>query len=108
MDAKGISHYVPYGWRHLIFKVKGGPKFYYQCAETNESSKVLTLNEKRKALVHSIADIIRQGAIDRYKEMGISIDKDKGMVMRHISRFYPRKKMQYVYAVLKAYVGVRI
>ena len=31
VDEKGLSHYIPYGWIHLHWKVdEGEAKFYYQ------------------------------------------------------------------------------
>lgn len=31
VDKEGYSHYIPYGWIHLKFKVeKGAPHFYWQ------------------------------------------------------------------------------
>lgn len=46
VDQGGYSHYIPYGWVHLKFKVeKGAPHFYCQ----NVKNKVVKPKEKKKA-----------------------------------------------------------
>ena len=40
VDQKGYSHYIPYGWIHLKFKVKKGePHFYYQTVKKEKPVK---------------------------------------------------------------------
>jgi len=44
VDQGGYSHYIPYGWVHLKFKVeKDAPHFYCQ----NVKNKVVKLKEKK-------------------------------------------------------------
>ena len=46
VDQGGYSHYIPYGWIHLKFKVeKDKPHFYCQ----NVENKVAKLKEKKKS-----------------------------------------------------------
>lgn len=44
VDKEGYSHYIPYGWVHLKFKVeKGVPHFYCQ----NVKNKITKSKEKK-------------------------------------------------------------
>jgi len=44
VDKEGYSHYIPYGWIHLKFKVeKGASHFYCQ----NIKNKIAKLGEKK-------------------------------------------------------------
>jgi len=53
VDKEGYSHYIPYGWIHLKFKVeKGAPHFYCQDAmhkAPKSKEKKLGTEEKKKA-----------------------------------------------------------
>lgn len=47
VDGRGQSHYIPYGWLHLKFKVKDGePHFYYKTAKKTQKKEVLTEPKK--------------------------------------------------------------
>lgn len=44
VDKEGYSHYVPYGWIHLKFKVEKGAS-HFQCQDVK--NKVAKLKEKK-------------------------------------------------------------
>jgi len=84
-----------------------------------EIVKALLLEEITEREIESRRDIIlkciqevkeevtiRQTLIDHYYKLGISIKDNKVQVMRHMSQFYPKHRMRYVYAILSALEGV--
>lgn len=46
---------------------------------------------------------LRHAIITTYKDLNLSIKKDKAHTMRTLSRYFPNSKMGYVYTVVKAY-----
>jgi len=44
IDKEGYSHYIPYGWIHLKFKVEKGESHFY-CQ--NAKNKIVKLKEKK-------------------------------------------------------------
>lgn len=49
VDRNGYSHYIPYGWIHLKFKVETGkPHFYYQMKKKSPKKEKPTVEEEKK------------------------------------------------------------
>lgn len=62
--------------------------------------------DARKPLVEKCIEavkkdvIVRKHIIDEYSKLDISIEKDKHVVMRHMSKLFEKKMMKYVYSII--------
>jgi len=62
----------------------------------------------RKSLIHRCIDFVKEEVsrmakiIEKYNSFGVKLSEDKRAVMRHMSQFFEKKGMGYVYAVIES------
>ena len=75
--------------------------------EEFDEDKIIFAKDRINKIVEDINFEIktREKIIEEYRAFGVSIDEDKGTVMRHFSKLYNKKLMQRIYTTIVMWKG---